>query len=81
MITANKGMTKIAGTNMDIIYEFNNIVDALLKDSPEIVLGAITARSTALEEKLVTVNKLRLRIATDLSEEILKLDESEDDDD
>lgn len=81
MITANKGMTKIAGTNMDIIYEFNNIIDALLKDSPEIVLGAITARSTALEETLKRVNKLKLHIATDLSEEIVKLDESEDDDD
>lgn len=81
MITANKGMTKIAGTNMDIIYEFNNIIDALLKDSPEIVLGAITARSTALEETLKSVNKLRLHIATDLSEEIVKLDESEDDND
>ena len=81
MITANKGMTKIAGTNMDIIYEFNNIIDALLKDRPEIVLGAMSARSTTLEEKLVTVNKLRLRLITDLSEEIVKLDESEDYDD
>ena len=81
MITANKGVTKIAGLNMDIIYEFNSIVDALLKDNPEIVLGAITARSTVLEEKLVSVNKLRLHIATDLSEEILKMDESEGDND
>ena len=81
MITANKGMTKIAGTNMDIIYEFNNIVDALLKDSPEIVLGAITARSVTMEEKLQSVNKLKLHIATDLSEEIVKLDESEGDND
>ena len=81
MITANKGMTKIAGTNMDIIYEFNDIVDALLEDSPEIVLATISARSTIMEEKLVTVNKLRLRIATELSEETVKLNESEDTDD
>lgn len=82
MITANKAMTKIAGLNIDIIYEFNNIISAMQKNNPEIVLGVITAWSSILEEKLDDVSKAELTIVAHMSEEFIKLHmESEGDND
>lgn len=82
MITANKGSVKIEGTNLDLIFEFNSIIDILSESNPEIVLGAITAWSDALAEKLKSASKIELAIVTHMSEDFMKIDrESEDDDD
>ena len=81
MITANKGRTMIAGMNLDIIYEFNNIINALQEEHPEIVLGVFTAWSDILSEKLESVSKTELCIVTQMSEDFIKLNESEGDND
>lgn len=72
MITANKEHTKIAGINLDIIYEFNSIIAALQEDNPEIVLGACAAWSSVLEEKLNDTNGIALAAVTHMSEDFIK---------
>lgn len=82
MIIADKEVTKIRGLNIDIIYEFNNIISALQQDNPEILLGAITAWSSILEKQLDDISKAELTIVTHMSEEYIKLhSESEGDND
>ena len=81
MITADKGRTKIAGINLDLIYEFNSIINALQEEQPEIVLGVFTAWSDILSEKLESVSKTELCIVTQMSEDFIKLNESEGDND
>lgn len=82
MITANKGNTKIAGEVYDLVFEFNSIINALLEDAPEIVLGTITAWSNTMDEKLESVNKTHLGIVLHMSEDIIKMNkESEGDND
>ena len=72
MIIANKGNTKVVGMNLDIIYEFNSIVAALQEDSPEIVLGAFSAWSNILEEKLNSSDKIILSAVSEMSEDFIK---------
>ena len=82
MITANKGRTKIEGLSIDIIYEFNSIISAMQENTPEIVIGIITAWSSILEEKLDDVSKEELSIIAHMSEDFIKSHmESEDNND
>ena len=72
MIIANKGITNVDGVNIDIIIEFNSIVAALTEDHPEIVLGAISAWSTILEEKTEDVDTFKLVAISRMSEDFIK---------
>ena len=81
MIIADKEVTKIAGMNYIVIYEFNNIINALQQDNPEILLGVLTAWSDVIMN-LDNVDKTELAIVTHASEEFIRLhNESEDDND
>ena len=81
MIIADRGHTKIAGTNLDIILEFNNIISALQVDSPEILLGVLTAWSDVIMN-LDDVDKKELSLVTHISEDYINLqNESEGDND
>lgn len=81
MIIADKGVTKITGLNVEIIYEFNSIISALQVNSPEILLGVLTAWSDVIMN-LDDVDKTELAIVTHASEEFIRLhNESEDDND
>ena len=81
MITANKGCAKVAGTTLDIIYEFNNIIYSL-SYRPEIVLGVISAWSSILEEKMKDVSPFELTAISHMSEDYIKtMRESEGDND
>ena len=72
MITANNGATKIAGCNIDIILEFNSIIDALQEKNPEIVLGAISAWSDMLEEKVDSIDSKILCLVAEISKDYIE---------
>ena len=81
MIIADKEVTKILGMNYNVIYEINSIISALQVDSPEILLGVLTAWSDVIMN-LDNVDKTELGIVTHASQEFIRLkNESEGDND
>lgn len=79
MIIANKGSVKTEGTNLDIIYEFNSIINILKESNPEILLGVLTAWSDVIMD-LDNVNRTKLGIVAHMSDDFIKLqNESEGD--
>ena len=81
MIIANKEHTKIAGLNIDIIFEFNSIIGALYESNPEIILGAIAAWSDILDEKMGSMDELKLATVLEMSEDYVKLHTKGEDND
>ena len=78
MISFNKGEVQIKGTHLDIMTDFNFIIEELLNTAPEIVLATFFARAEQLKTYIDKCNPVNLELSSEVIKEILELMEEKD---
>lgn len=72
MIKFDKGSLEIAGTNLEVMTDFNFILDELIHSQPEIVVATFYARSEQLNEYASKCNSDKLNFAIEVVETVVK---------
>ena len=76
MIKADKGEVIIKGTNVEITFELNMLLDSILEDAPEIVISTLCLRTDELTALTSNIDYTRLAICDHIVNSYLKLKEN-----
>ncbi len=77
MISVQNGKVTSMGKNLELIQDFNCIIDILMNSHPEIVIGAFTSWSDIVLNKLPKCDKNHLDIVQAISDTYIKLNVKE----
>lgn len=73
MISFNAGEVQIKGSHLQIMTDFNFIIEELLSTSPEIVLATFFARSEQLKKYIEKCNSTNLELSTEVIKRLLEI--------
>ncbi len=72
MIKFDKGSIKIVGTNLEVMTDFNFILNELMHAQPEIVVATFFTRTEQIKEYASKCDTDKLNFAIEIVEKVVK---------
>lgn len=79
MIICNMGLCRVKGTPSDVIFDFNEVIETMYKNHPEMTTCVLAHWADVATERIDTLDKKSFTAWSEVQDELVKLLKEHDD--